>query len=209
LQQRGRCHEGFEEAWSAELADFARASQAKALIVLSGAQAFLGSDDALNSTSGPQVRPLLFLPGADTLAASSAAACESEGDGSLLSACTAVFGSAFRGIATPAPCDASKNIDELQAILQGAFSDLQGCGLTARHARQCCLAGIPVLTISICLNEGLNAPEAVILAHLAQLLVGLFRGAGGVPVHPAKVSWQEPPSWVMPEGPAPPARFLL
>ncbi len=218
LQQRSRCHEGFEEAWSAELAEFAKASKAAGLVVLAGAQAFLNSDAAISAAKGPEVRPLLFegfpVTGSDD---SPAAAEETSSDvgssssgSALLLAGKRVFGDAFSSISAG---DASASYDErfaaLKTTVAAAFAELQGCGLAARHARRAAAAGVPVLVIPITLNEGLNAPEALILAHVSQALLGILRDETGQTVPPPQVPWTEPPSWKIPEGPAPPPMFFL
>jgi len=206
LQQRSRCHEGFEEAWAAELADFAKAASCSGLVVLAGSQAFMDGDAAISQAKGPEVRPLLF----DCNSAPTGEAASASGSHTLLEAGRHVFGDAFASISTPSAEGSSDNtFKAIETVVAAAFTHLQGCGLAARFARRGVAAGLPVLAVPITLNEGLNAPEALILAHVVQGLLGLFRGADGAPVPPAQISWVEPPSWKIPEGPSPPPMFFL
>lgn len=213
LQQRSRCHEGFEEAWAAELADFAAAAGSKGIVVLAGAQAFMDGDAAISQAKGPEVRPLLFQCSEASSSPASASGSGSEpasANDVLLVAGKKVFGDAFSAISVNTDVtSADASFATIKAVVARAFEQLQGCGLAARFARRGVAVGLPVLVVPITLNEGLNAPEALILAHVSQVLLGLVTDASGAAVPPPQVSWKEPPSWKMPEGPAPPPMFFL
>lgn len=193
LQQRALVHEGFEEAFAVEVAEFQVETRCAGCVVLAGTHAFMRDDAALR---GPQVTPVMLLP-------------EGVVESPVLAGMRAAFTEAFTPLPVPATPAGDEETPAAIAVAGKAFSSLFGAGLAVRHLRRSAAAGLPAAAVLVYVDEGThNAADAGVAAAVLQGMFALLPAPTSAAAARA-TGWVAPPSWDVPEGPAPPPDFYI